>query len=145
MNIKRLLQFVNLVVLIVLVILFAVNYFSEIRFQKKFENLTNRELKLILSFNEMYAYGLQTGQATRNVLLNPKDDTAIKNYKDATDKFSKAYEIAYSLADSESKKKLKDMFATWEEDHRRKLEVQQLAREGKQQEAIQKLIEETKV
>jgi hypothetical protein len=43
----------------------------------------------LLALSNMYAQGLQSEQATRNVLLNPSDNKAKDNYKKANSDFIK--------------------------------------------------------
>jgi len=145
MNVKRLLQFINLMILIVLAGLFILSYFNERGFQERVEKLTKNDLMLFIALNDMYAQGLQTGQATRNVLLNPKDETAKKNYQKAHQEFMKSNEQAIKLSSGEMKKELEKVAQLWQQDHAKKMEIQQLAEQGKKEEAIQKIVEETKL
>jgi methyl-accepting chemotaxis protein len=64
-----------------------------------FTAYTDREVPLVLALTEMYAQGLQSGQATRNVMLNPADKTAAKNYAAALDDFAAAHKTAVRLAE----------------------------------------------
>jgi len=144
MNIKRLLQVINLVILVVLLGLFALSYFNEKGFQDKIEKLTKQHLMLLISLNDMYAQGLQTEQATRNIIINPKDDQAKKNYQ----KRIKIYEIndeAIRLSSGEMKEQLKKVAQLWQQGSCKKMEIQQLAEQGKKEDAVQKIIEETKL
>ncbi len=145
MNIKRLLQFINLIILVVFVILFAVSFYFETDFQNRVETLTKRDVNLLVALNEMYSQGLQTGQATRNVFINPKDEQAKKNYQKAHQDFLKALDEATNLASGEMKNQLKRVGELWSKDHEMKTEIQRLAEEGKKDEAVQKIVEETKV
>ena len=45
-----------------------------------------------VGFYDMYAQGLQMGQATRNIMLDPANPTAYDNYKNAAAAFEKAVE-----------------------------------------------------
>ncbi len=54
---------------------------------KTFVNFINKDQTLLLSLSNMYAQGLQSEQATRNVLLNPNDEKAKRNYLKANDDF----------------------------------------------------------
>ncbi|WP_353684756.1 methyl-accepting chemotaxis protein [Thermodesulfovibrio sp. 3907-1M] len=145
MNVKRLLQFINIMILIALVGLFILSYFNEKGFQKRIEKLTKQDVMLLIALNEMYSQGLQTGQATRNVFINPKDETAKKNYQKAHQDFMKANEEAIKLSTGEIKKDMERVAQIWQQDHSKKMEIQQLAVEGKKEEAAQKIVEETKL
>ena len=46
------------------------------RATRTFEDIINVDEALLGQLQEMYAQGLQTGQATRNVVLNPADKKA---------------------------------------------------------------------
>ncbi|MGC9045903.1 MAG: methyl-accepting chemotaxis protein [Thermodesulfovibrio sp.] len=145
MNVKRLLQFINLMILIVFAGLFILSYFNERGFQQRIEKLTKKDLNILIALNDMYALGLQTGQATRNVFINPKDETAKKNYQNAHQNFMKANEEAIKLTTGEFQSELKKIAQLWQQDHAKKMEIQQLAVEGKKDEAAQKIVEETKL
>lgn len=145
MNVKRLLQFINIMILLVLVGLFALSYFNEKGFQEKVEKLTKRDVPLLIALNDMYAQGLQTGQATRNVFINPKDEQAKKNYQKAHEEFMKSNEEAIKLSKGEMQEQLKKIAQLWQKDHTMKVEIQQLAEQGKKEEATQKIVEETKL
>ncbi|MCS7164614.1 MAG: methyl-accepting chemotaxis protein [Thermodesulfovibrio sp.] len=144
-NIKRLLQLINIIILIVLAVLFLFSYINEKGFQERFEKLTKRDVPLLIALNDMYAQGLQTGQATRNVFINPKDEQAKKNYQKAHQEFMKSNEEAIKLTTGEIQEQLKKIAQLWQKDHSMKIEVQQLAEEGKKDLAVQKIIEETKL
>lgn len=101
-----------------------------------FENIINVEEALLGQLQEMYAQGLQTEQATRNVVLNPADKTARKNYEDANEKFKKALQTAQGLARGQMAESLKPLPPLWDEAGALKTEVMGLAGEGKAQPAI---------
>ncbi|GAB5046241.1 methyl-accepting chemotaxis protein [Thermodesulfovibrio sp. TK110] len=145
MNVKRLLQLINIMILIVLIGLFILSYFNEKGFQERMEKLTKRDIMLLIALNDMYAQGLQTGQATRNVFINPKDETAKKNYQRAHQEFMKSNEEAIKLSKGEIQEQLKKIAQLWQKDHEMKMEVQQLAEQGKKDDAVKKIIEETKI
>ncbi|MDW7973441.1 MAG: hypothetical protein RMI01_09630, partial [Thermodesulfovibrio sp.] len=71
------------------------------------EKLTKRDVPLLIALNDMYAQGLQTGQATRNVFINPKDEQAKKNYQKAHQEFMKSNEEAIKLTTGEIQEQLK--------------------------------------
>lgn len=55
-----------------------------------FNTFVERDQAISLALKDMYAQGLQSEQATRNILLNPADEKAAKNYAQAMDDFDKA-------------------------------------------------------
>lgn len=127
MNVKRLLQFINIMILLVLAGLFILSYFNEKGFQERVEKLTKRDIMLLVALNDMYAQGLQTGQATRNIFINPKDEQAKKNYQKAHQEFMKSNEEAIKLTKGEMQEQLKKIAQLWQKDHTMKVEVHQLA------------------
>lgn len=98
MNVKRLLQMINIFIFLFFILLFAISYLNEKGFQDRIERLTKEDIKLLLALNEMYAQGLQTGQAVRNVFINPKDEQAKKNYQKVHQEFVKSNEEALKLS-----------------------------------------------
>ncbi|PKN09001.1 MAG: methyl-accepting chemotaxis protein [Deltaproteobacteria bacterium HGW-Deltaproteobacteria-8] len=102
-----------------------------------FEDIINVDEALLGQFQEMYAQGLQTGQATRNVLLNPADKKAKANHDDADAKFRKALEASLPLAKGPALDELKKLGPLWDEDHALKAEVMALALDGKAQDAVE--------
>jgi len=137
MSIRNLLIAVGVVNAIVLSIILAffISYSNKI--QTNNERMINTDQTLLLSLNEMYAAGLQTGQATRNVLINPKDDEAKVNYQKAHEDFLANDEIAVNLAGEDVKQSLVKIRALWEEDNQLKTEVQKLAVANKRAEAVE--------
>jgi len=101
-----------------------------------FENIINVDEALLGQLQEMYAQGLQTGQATRNVLLNPSDKKAKANHDAADAKFRKALETSLTLAQGPALDELKKLGPLWDEDHTLKAEVMTLALDGKAQDAV---------
>jgi methyl-accepting chemotaxis protein len=102
--------------------------------------MAGTDLELLVSLEGMYAAGLQTGQATRNVLINPGDGKARANYQEAHASFSQAMEHAASAAPASMKARLETVSRMWEEDHGLKQEVQRLAEAGMPDEAKALLI-----
>ncbi|MDP2848458.1 MAG: methyl-accepting chemotaxis protein [Humidesulfovibrio sp.] len=105
------------------------------RTSKTFENMINVEEALLGQLQEMYAQGLQTEQATRNVVLNPADKKARENYEAADAKFKKALQTAQGLATGEMAKDLATLPAHWTEAGALKTEVMALAGAGKNDDA----------
>ncbi len=54
------------------------------------ESLVLRDMRNLHAFEQLYSQGLQTGQAVRNILINPADATARKNLAKAEDDFQAA-------------------------------------------------------
>ncbi len=136
MNIKKLLLIVGIANAVVLGVILALFIVHNGKVKTRTEKMINIDQALLLNLNEMYAQGLQTGQATRNVLINPNDEKAKNNYKEAHEIFVKANDEAIKLSSGKIQNELKKVKAIWEEDHKLKTEVQGLAGSGKRDEAI---------
>ncbi len=104
-----------------------------------FENIINVEEALLGNLQEMYAQGLQTEQATRNVVLNPADETARKNYEKADGKFLQALEAARGLAKDDMAASLAPLPQMWRESGQLKREVMELAAAGRTRDATELL------
>mgnify|MGYP006165925489 CR=1 FL=1 len=71
---------------------------SLISTQHGFDRYLNTEAALANNVREMYAQGLQMGQAMRNVVLDPQNPTAYKNLDAAREAYDKAYTNAQRLS-----------------------------------------------
>jgi methyl-accepting chemotaxis protein len=102
--------------------------------------MARTELDLLVSLETLYASGLQTGQATRNVLINPADGKARDNYREAHELFVKTAAHALELAPTGQAERLRTVARLWGEDHGLKQEVMSLASAGQRDEAVALLI-----
>jgi len=102
--------------------------------------MVDTDIELLVDLNTLYAEGLQTGQATRNVLLNPGDEAAKRNYEEAQKKFVETAKEALKLAPPSMQERLKRVPDIWAEDHVLKMEVQNLAASGKKEAAVTLLV-----
>ena len=107
------------------------------------EHTLSVEVKSLLSLKEMYADALQAGQATRNVLLDPKDTKAVENYRNALTSFKSSSENLqkYFSSNAGHKAKFETLAKAWEEDNKLKEEIQQLAISGDLDNAKKLLVE----
>ncbi len=136
MNIKKLLLVVGIANAVVLGVILALFIVHNGKVKSRTEKMINIDQALLLNLNDMYAQGLQTGQATRNVLINPNDEKAKSNYKEAHEIFIKANDAAIKLSSGKMQEEMKKIKSIWEEDHKLIPEVQGLAGSGKRDEAI---------
>jgi len=139
MSIKRLLFAVGAVNALALGLILVIFVMQNGKMKTSTERMINIDQALLLDLNDMYAQGLQTGQATRNVLINPGDEKAKSNYKEAQEGFVKSNDEALTLSSGTMTETLKKVSALWEEDHKLKTEVQELAGSDKRNEAIELL------
>ena len=83
---------------IVTVVAFATALLNLQRITDQFVTFIDRDQALLMTFTEMYANGLQTGQALRNIILDPQNPQAYKNLEGANKKFDEGLEKAGRLA-----------------------------------------------
>ena len=99
------------------------------------DKIVNQEEALLAQMQEMYAQGLQTEQAMRNIVLSPGDATAQNNFNAAHSKFLAANKAALLLATPAIAEELNKIAALWAEAHPLKQEVISLAQGGNPQAA----------
>lgn len=95
MNFSRRLLVLSLVPSGVLVAAAMVGVVAVRHAEARFGDVFEKEQPLAQAVTEMYGHGLQTGQALRNIILDPANPTAYKNLDAAL----KAYGEAATLAD----------------------------------------------
>ena len=66
--------------------------------QQQFGSYVDNEQRIRTDLSEMYAQGLQMGQALRNVVLNPADQRAMDNLANARAAYDRAYDSALRVA-----------------------------------------------
>ncbi|MFZ6747063.1 methyl-accepting chemotaxis protein [Undibacterium sp. JH2W] len=66
----------------------------------QFDNYISTEQALERSISEMYAQGLQMGQALRNVVLDPSNKKGVENFQAAQTAYDKAFEEAKKISAS---------------------------------------------
>ena len=64
---------------------------SLLKMQSEFDNYIQSEQAVAHGLSDMYAQGLQMGQALRNVVLDPKNPKAFDNLKAAQTAYDKAF------------------------------------------------------
>jgi len=136
MSIKKLLIIGVVTNAILLGVTLAIFMINNGRIWAKTEEMINIDQTLLLNITDLYAHGLQAGQATRNILLNPNDEKARENYKDAHEGFVKASDECIKLSSEKMQDRFKKIKALWDENHNLKTEVQSLIMSGRRNEAI---------
>ena len=109
--------------------------YQNARTEKSLTRMVDTDVRVLVTLFDMYAQGLQTGQATRNVLLNSTDATAVDNYKKADSEFLQGLEELVTHAPPGLQAALAKLGDLWKEDRLIKEEVLRLVREGKKSEA----------
>jgi len=69
----------------------------------KFEHFIERDQKLLQGYSEMYAQGLQMGQALRNIILDPANRKAFDNLEQAGKDFQTQYNQAQAIPDNDER------------------------------------------
>jgi methyl-accepting chemotaxis protein len=106
MKINNLLKITVVIILLTSVANFLALYLHNRNLKATVERLVTVEEKLALGLSDIYAQGLQSGQATRNVVLNPQDEKAKKNYADAQAALAGAIAESMKLAEGPMKESL---------------------------------------
>ena len=61
------------------------------RTQSDFDAYLSNDQAVVTQLQELYAQGLQSGQAVRNIVLNPADQQAVQNLRGAREAYDSAY------------------------------------------------------
>ena len=110
---------------------------------KRFSSFVDHDQASLQAYGGMYAQGLQTGQAIRNIILDNSNPKAYKNLEDAQKSFSEELARAQSLADDKTESELlKDIEERWRKNVALKDRIRELAKANNQSEAIQVLNKE---
>lgn len=112
MNRLTLIQKLSLNIILAVIIFCALAMISSRQYQnleKGVETLSDLNVPVLIALQEMYAQGLQCGQATRNIMLNPGDSKAVDNYKAAIKDYASAFETVMKGANESEKQPLEDI------------------------------------
>ncbi|SNR75448.1 methyl-accepting chemotaxis protein [Humidesulfovibrio mexicanus] len=139
LNIKKLLILLTALTVCGCGVLLGMLWLSSQKADHAFHIIVNEEEPVSAAFRDMYAQGLQTEQATRNVVLNPADDKAKKNYEAANQSFHEDLDLVRAKVQGPLKDGLPKLAELWDQAHKLKLEVMALAGEGKTAEAAELL------
>ena len=102
-------------------------YMQQDRMLGYLKNVSTIDGPLLYHLQDVYAQGLQTEQATRNVLLNPSDKTARDNYANADKQFREALASATALAAGRIADDLRQIGPRWETSHELKKRLMDIA------------------
>ncbi|MBU1237297.1 MAG: methyl-accepting chemotaxis protein [Gammaproteobacteria bacterium] len=109
----------------------------------RFADFVDRDQARLQAYNGMYAQGLQTGQAIRNIILDPANPKAYANLDKAQQDFLRHLQAAQRVAaDGAERELLADMERRWAENTALKNRMRDLARANQVGEAIQVLNKE---
>ncbi|HQC81559.1 MAG TPA: methyl-accepting chemotaxis protein [Accumulibacter sp.] len=103
----------------------------------RFADYISRDAVRLKAYGDMYAQGLQAGQAVRNIILDPANPKAHQNLNAASKAFTGALQRAQGLgSDGGDAESLKTIASQWDADAALKNRIVDLAKDGKQAEAI---------
>lgn len=136
MNIRKLLLLIGIINALMLLGILALHLVNNNALKSATEQMIQRDQALLMNLERMHTQGIQTEQATRNVILNPSDKKAVENYNNANAAFLKLHDEAIMLASGKMQETLKHLQPTWQAAHTLKLEAQQLAISGKKDDAV---------
>jgi methyl-accepting chemotaxis protein len=145
MTIKKFLLILGIVNGLLMAIIITIFMTQNHRFTAVVTNLVTHDIENLSHLNNLYSLGLQTGQATRNVLLNPSDHIAQENYNKAHEEFLSNLEQIVAMTDSNKRGSLAKVKELWMKDHALKMGIQDLARSGKKEQAMESIENETKI
>lgn len=132
---RKLPKLINLILFTGAVLVIALFIILVVDVKREVDYLVDKQLELLISLNDMYAQGLQTGQAIRNILINPNDERARKNLMDANKKFSESLNKAKALAEGDLKAQLNMVENLWNKNTQMKAEILNLIEQGAKEEA----------
>lgn len=121
MNIRRLLFIVGGVNATLLIAILALHLVNNSSLKASTEQMINVDQALLMNLQQMHTQGIQTEQATRNVILNAADKKAVENYRGAHAAFVKLNEESVALATGSTKDALQKLQPDWIEAHSLKL------------------------
>ncbi|WP_243287603.1 methyl-accepting chemotaxis protein [Geothrix terrae] len=137
----------NLLIGLIILSLGVVGVMSLLHSRKLADMITvmvDKDLALLIDLDRIHAEGLQMGQATRNVLIDPSDLKAKQNYDEAFRNSVEALDRAGREAPEELRGRLKAVTTLWAEDHALQVEVQAAATEGRKEAATALLVQKEK-
>ncbi len=131
------------VVLMLLILVFAISYRGLTGSEEHFKEYTERYQGIGQRLFKINAQGLQTEQAIRNIVLNPADEKAFKNYQQARSAFATLNDEALGLARGipQLADGLQKLQAVWQQHNAVQTEVIDLARGGKPGDAAARINE----
>ena len=82
-----------------------------------FKSYAEEDAPELLMYTQLYANGLQTGQAIRNIVLDPSNPKAFQNYEAALKEFGTTLEtgIALTAGTPDHQRALREVNAQWQE------------------------------
>ena len=126
---------ISLLVTVAMAVNIVVNYLSGNAIAQMFQTIRSQDIPAQVRLHELWANGLQTEQATRNIILNPGDESAWKNYASADRDFRASLDALEDI-DGAYGALCRDLRDRWDKAHALRQKAQQLGKEGKQAESV---------
>jgi methyl-accepting chemotaxis protein len=98
LTIKKQLLLFMVSTFLLLILATAIAIIGMNRTENRFTVFLEQDQALLMKYNEMYAQGLQMGQALRNIILDPANRKAYDNFEKASADFDNAHAKAKQLA-----------------------------------------------
>lgn len=118
-------------------------YLTETHNRNMSRQLNTIYVATALNLGELYADGLQSEQAIRNIILNPNDEKAAQNFQKAMAEFDKVYARSLdTVKGNDLAAKLEHTRPLWDQGAEVKRKVLDLVKQGSSAEAIEMLVKE---
>lgn len=100
-----------------------------------FDTVERHDFPIVVSLHQLWSHGLQAEQATRNIILNPGDQSAWKNYSAADMEFRASLANLQKI-DGSTISFARTVADLWEKANEFRVKAQQMAKNGNQNEAV---------
>jgi methyl-accepting chemotaxis protein len=121
----------------------GVSQYGQHSLAQQLRDYVQKDQARLSAYGQMHAQGLQTGQAIRNILLDPQNPKAYENLAAAEKAFDTALDKADTLAAGPAEAAaLKEVRSLWGKDRQLKAQLSAQAREGDAAGAIERLNKE---
>lgn len=97
MSISKKISTVGGILFLLFIVAIIITVRATYALHEQFNNLHSKELVLANAINEIYAQGLQQGQAIRNIILDPTNPQAYKNFDKASQAFDKEFSTVENM------------------------------------------------
>ncbi len=136
MTVSQKLWFNGIIAAIIFAAIASFTQYQQKTTEKGLHSLVDVQFSLTIALNGLYSLGLQTGQATRNVILDPGDEKALDNFKKACEEFDKTLTEASGLASGNEKSELDHVKTLMIDVQAINVQAMDLARAGNTAEAV---------
>ena len=113
MKIKALFVSGSLAVAVMIALIIAIFAYTTLTVKAKFNEMVYRDVVVFDNLHVMLASGLQGEQALRNIIMNPQDESAKKNFAKAAEGFEKAQEATLKATIVKGKLPLDSIAEKW--------------------------------